>query len=102
MNPQPKRIPYLNEKITRAAEGEICTVQRDRSCHGENTESTVAAHLNTSWSGKGMGQKADDCAIVFACARCHIAIDSGLATDAEMLRAYYRTIRRLLDKGVLK
>lgn len=100
MNPQPKRVPYRNKKLTQAAKGEACTVGLSGSC--SETETTVAAHLNYDYAGKGYGQKADDCAIIFACYACHAMIDAGQVDDTFLLRAYYRTIRRLIDKGALK
>jgi len=58
-----------------------------------------------------MGQKADDCAGFFGCYNCHDIMDGRKEYptyyDADeylndILRAYYRTIRRLIDKGVIK
>jgi hypothetical protein len=61
--------------------------------------------------GKGKGQKADDCFVAYACNRCHDFIDSRYPTpvsqydqeerDWYLDRGIKRTIRRLLDKGVL-
>ena len=71
-----------------------------------NPETTVACHFNASWAGKGMGQKADDCAVFFGCSDCHRWYDeeSSILTydQSWLLQAYYRTIRSLLDMGVLK
>ena len=97
-----KRIPYRNKAITKAAEDEDCTL-----C-GTNDGTTVFCHFNYGWAGKGMRQKADECAGFFACSFCHDVYDGrrkrlvGEITPVELLRAYYRTIRRLLDKRVLK
>ena len=96
-----KRIPYRNKAILKAAEGEDCTV-----C-GKNDGTTVFCHFNESFAGKGMAYKADDCAGFFGCSRCHKEYDEGVphplaVEDWEILRAYYRTIRRLIDKGVLQ
>lgn len=103
------RIP----KITRAAQGENCTV--NAPCCNYNPETVVFAHLNEQFAGKGRGQKADDCAGVFACSNCHDWLDGRLDgrlhtpqytakddKDWYWLRAYYRTIRRLFDLGVIK
>ena len=111
-----KRTPYRNKKILQAAKGEECLAQFP-GCQG-GTETTVFCHLNESWAGKGMGQKADDCAGFFGCQHCHDiydkrktyneysdnfnALDWYRTKDAYILLAYYRTIRRLLDKGILK
>lgn len=95
-----KRIPYRNKAILKAAKEEKCTI-----CD-MNDGTTVFCHLNTGWAGKGLQQKADDCAGFFGCSFCHDVYDgrryrlSGPITNMEVLRAYYRTIRRLIDKGV--
>ena len=93
INPQPKRTPYRNKKITQAAKGEDCTI-----C-GRNDETTVFSHFDNGYAGKGIGQKADDVAGLFLCATCHASLQK--IECKEVLRAYYRTIRRLIDKGVL-
>lgn len=102
-----KRKPFRSKAITKAAKDEPCTV-----C-GRNDGTTVFCHLNESWAGKGMGQKADDFAGFFGCQLCHTAYDNrgkpilpGVAysyhvDDWEIMRAMYRTWRRLLDLGIL-
>lgn len=92
----PKRIPYRNKEILDSANGEPCTV-----C-GIEDGSTVFCHFNYSWAGKGMGQKADDCAGFYGCHQCHDAYDSIGLDPTDLLRAYYKTIRRLIDEGILK
>lgn len=108
-----KRKPYRNKKITQSAKGEDCTLQFP-GCRND-TGTTVFCHLNEGFAGKGMGQKADDCAGFYGCGHCHdiydgrkpINPDSPLTEpndyqdDWMVLRAYYRTIRRLIDKGIL-
>jgi hypothetical protein len=92
-----KRKPYRNKAILKAADGGICTL-----C-GIEDGTIVFAHFNYGWAGKGIGQKADDCAGMFLCATCHRHFDSGWTySPLDILRAYYTTIRRLLDKGVLQ
>jgi hypothetical protein len=97
-----KRTPYRNNAILRAAKGEACAI-----C-GDEDGTTVFCHLNLADAGKGMSQKADDCAGFFGCAFCHDVYDGRRKrlgdpmSDHEVLRAYYRTIRRLLDRGILK
>lgn len=96
-----KHVRYDNPNIRLAAHGETCTL-----C-GIANGTTVFAHFNYSWAGKGMGLKADDCAGMFLCFKCHYSYDHQgerhveKIEDWEVLRAYYRTIRRLLDRGVL-
>jgi Protein of unknown function (DUF1364) len=94
-----KRKPFRSKAITQAANDEACTI-----C-GRNDGTTVFCHLNESWAGKGMGQKADDCAGFFGCRTCHAIYDGAeidTTGDPDVLRAYYRTIRRLLDLGILR
>ena len=100
-----KRSPFRSKAITQAANGEACTV-----C-GRNDGTTVFCHLNESWAGKGMGQKADDFAGFFGCSFCHDCYDrripesAGFAmahSEGNIMRAMYRTWRRLLDRGILR
>lgn len=98
-----KRIPYRNQKIRDAAKGEECTMNSEFCNHDPAT--VVFCHLNDPFAGKGMGQKADDCAGFFGCSGCHEAYDCGRLAWNDgwlVLRAYYRTTRRLLDRGILK
>jgi len=88
--------------ITKAAEGEQCTVNIAEKCNYDPT--TVAlAHLR--WlGGCGMGIKPNDLQGVFACCICHDLIDGrspGLSKDDRnfyALRALARTHIRLAEK----
>lgn len=77
----------------------------------------MPAHSNRSDDGKGGAQKADDCFVAIACQRCHDLLDGrdklrkpdgvcGLMVQEDIEwyhdRAIKRTIRRLLDLGVIK
>jgi len=102
-----KRKPYRNKKILQAAEGEGCTLNTPW-CNYDR-ETTVLCHLNYSFAGKGGSQKADDFAAAFGCngpRSCHAYMDGNEGTEADRyfywLRGMCKTIRRLLDKGVLK
>lgn len=105
-----KRKPYRNKKILEAAKGEECLIQSPYCNYDPNT--VVAAHSNECDDGKGAGQKADDCFIAFACSSCHDYVDGRAPkyegeSDFEIRLFYHnrgikRTIRRLLDMGVLK
>lgn len=97
MNNLAKRKPYRNKAILESARDEPCVI-----CG--NKETTVFAHFNESFAGKGIAQKADDCAGLYLCYTHHVMYDNCSAdlSDYEILRGYYKTIRRLLDKGVLK
>lgn len=102
-----KRQPFRSRKLLDSARGEDCTMQIPGVCN-HNPETTVAAHSNKGYHGKGMGQKADDCFIAYLCSECHAALDgqrgadSYLAAEYAFDRARDKTLRRMLDKGVLK
>jgi len=102
-----KRKPLRIPKIRNAARGQECTVNSP-ICNYDNS-TTIPAHFNESYAGKGAGQKADDCALVFACSDCHDWLDGRGSIDVDRSdiewywrRAYYRTIRQLIDDGVLR
>lgn len=59
--------------------------------------STVAAHSNFVGSGKGLGMKAHDFNTVWACARCHDALDSGHRSYDEKYTAFHKAHIRQLD-----
>ena len=108
MTSYPKRTEYRNPKLLKAAKGQECTVQVPGVCIG-GTETTVAAHSPFGEDGKGMGQKADDCFIAFACSACHDWLDgrgkkitSDYDRDAYFNRGVKRTLRNLLERGILK
>lgn len=95
-----------SSKITRAAQGEACTVQVLGICN-HNPETTIPAHLPDI--SHGMALKASDIFIVFACHACHECIDRRrIEPEFEerrewyMLQAYKRTIARLFELGVFK
>lgn len=96
-----KRVAIRSKAIRDAANGESCAV-----C-GRNDGTTVFCHLNESWAGKGMGQKADDLGGgFFGCYICHVRYDNpqaGVQFSYEtLMRAVYRTTRRLFEKGVIE
>lgn len=93
-----KRVAYRNKKILDAANGEPCTI-----CGAENG-TTVFCHLNESWAGKAYSKKSDDLGM-FLCSKCHDIYDGRIPGDMsyeDVLRAFYRTIRRLIDRKILK
>ena len=97
-------------KILAAARGEMCTMNSPYCNH--DPSSVVFCHLNQSYAGKGMGQKADDTAGFFGCSCCHDWYDGRMGPNVLSrtgyeglyitLKAYVRTIRRLVEKSVLK
>ena len=97
----PKHNHIRSKAITQAANGEDCTVC-GKSWEPDHT--TVFCHLNESWAGKGMGQKADDLAGFYGCSQCHYLYDSfvnGRPEDTDIMRAMYRTWRRLWERGII-
>jgi len=105
-----KRKPYRNKKILDSAKGEECTLNSPLCNHDSST--VVFCHLNEHFAGKGGSQKADDCAGFYGCSACHDLYDrrvnpgekETLYAEQEcfyVLRAYYRTIRKLIDKKII-
>ena len=92
-----KRKAIRSKAIKDAANGEACTI-----CSTQDG-TVVFCHLNDSWAGKGMGQKADDIAGFFGCSECHKLYDEGsYGIDRwEVMRAMYRTWRRLIEKVII-
>ena len=98
-----KRQPYRNKKYTQAAKDQPCTLNSAYCNYDPST--TVFCHLNESWAGKGMSQKADDFAGFDGCSACHSAYDQNRLSDTEkyqsLLRAVYRTLRNRIDRGIM-
>lgn len=93
----PKHNHIRCKAIRDAANGEDCTI-----C-GKNNGTTVFAHLNKQWAGKGLGIKADDIAGMFLCAEHHSEYDGRKFAFCEELvtRAMYRTWKRLWERGII-
>lgn len=80
-------------------------------CARPNGGNVVSAHSNQSRDGKGMGLKASDAAICFACDICHTFIDQGVfpgagvfpngAREAMWERGHRATMRWLIENGHL-
>jgi len=92
--------------IRKSARGETCTFQIVGVCN-HNPETTVLCHLPDE--SHGMGLKADDIASAYGCSACHDAIDGRASNpwaqgerEWYMRRAMTRTLRRLIEKGVVK
>lgn len=96
--------PIRSDAIRRAAAREECTIGFVGIC-SHNPETTVLAHIHDEQFGRS--RKADDTSGCFACFHCHTAYDlkqTGLSEEEVLwyiLRAYQRTIRRLVEKDVL-
>lgn len=97
---------YIAKHITQSAKGEECTMNTPWCNYDPST--TVWAHLNDSFAGKGMGIKADDDAGFMCCSSCHSAYDGAIKTtddfrankDFYVLRAVIRSLKVLREKGV--
>ena len=95
-------------KITKSAKGEDCTFNIVEACNYDPT-TTVYCHLPDE--SKGMAKKSDDISGAYGCSSCHDVIDyrdkkrREMLTDAEVewyqRRAQTRTLRRLIDKGIV-
>lgn len=113
-----KRKSYRNKAITQGAKlvmqdtvGQPCKAEFP-GCTG-GWEDLAFRHFNAAWAGKGGSQKADDCAGFYGCQHCENIYDGSTQNtrDAQLfhadedyyvLRAYYRTIREIIDQGILK
>lgn len=87
--------PFRSDKVLRHARGQTCTLHLSGICNN-NPETTVSAHIRDEW--KGMGTKASDHSIVFACGNCHAYLDVGhfqhpLILDIELYRAIIRGLQ---------
>lgn len=98
-DPNFRREPIRSKSIRASARGQRCTLNLPNICN-HDPETVVFAHIRDETFGKAM--KADDTSGCFACHACHAAYDlhtHGLP-EAEILRlvlrAYQRTIRRLV------
>ena len=93
-----------SKKITNFARGQECTLNIAGVC-SYNSETVVYCHFPDE--SHGMAKKSDDISGGFACASCHDAIDGRSSEFIEhkdwyLRRAQTRTIRKLLENGVLK
>lgn len=95
-----------SKKITQSAKGENCTLQIVGVCNGD-PETVVFCHFPDE--SHGMGIKADDISGGYGCSECHAVIDRRRALalsrqefDWYMRRSQTRTLRRLIEKGVIK
>lgn len=103
MRPIIQKHNYIRSKaITNSAKDEACTI-----CD-KNDGTTVFCHLNESWAGKGKGIKADDIAGFYGCKFCHDMYDGRFGkinvqgfTANQIMRAMYRTWKRLIAKGII-
>jgi hypothetical protein len=105
----PKTPRRKSQAIRDSARDEECTVRITGICN-HRTDTTVAAHFPSIDGGRGVGLKAIDEAIAFACCACHDVVDGrtplpdGATRDSVMLDFFHghmRTLVRLKQKGLL-
>ena len=93
-------------KITKHAKGQDCQIQLYPYCN-QNPETTVFCHAPCE--DKGMGIKSPDWWGAFGCSSCHDVIDgrkkvndiSKLEIDQAHTRGIYRTLKILIDDGII-
>lgn len=90
-------------KITRSARNEICTL-RWPGCMHDTPGAVVLAHL--PHPRHGMALKGPDIHAVYACAHCHDVLDGrnrSMGVDwRDVLRALAETQGRLIEKGLME
>jgi hypothetical protein len=96
---------YRSKRLLDAARGQDCQLQIPSICNG-NPETTVAAHSNQLIHGKGLGIKAHDCFIAWACSSCHAEIDQGNKLSHQEKIDYWnvgfqRTILKMFLQGII-
>jgi hypothetical protein len=98
-----KETRLQSKSILASAQGELCTINSEHCNH--NPETTVCAHANWPEHGKGMGRKAHDIFVAYACSDCHAWLDSSQATREEKRDAWMRghaiTLMLLVRKGLV-
>jgi hypothetical protein len=99
-------IKVRSNRIRNAAKGEECTARIWLVCNSD-TDTTVYAHLPDET--KGMGTKSCDLSGAFLCSSCHDFVDGRVKHDVPkeeleqiMRRAQTRTMRRLVEMGIIK
>jgi hypothetical protein len=96
---------FRSQRLLNQARGQSCTLNIPSVCNG-NPETTVAAHSNQLRHGKGMGIKAHDCYIAWACSNCHAEIDQGNKLSRQEKIEYWqigfeKTILQMFLRGMI-
>lgn len=101
--PQPKNIPYRNQKLRDLAKEVNCC----QFCKCSLISGVVLAHSNKLKNGKGRGQKAHDIPM-YLCQYCHDLYDGrtpGWGTEHKLMceaEAVYNSFLWLLQNGHLE
>lgn len=94
-----------SKKVRDSARGAECALRLPCICQG-GTETTVWAHFNGAFFGKGMGVKAHDIFGFPACFSCHTAYDQnthglGDGIYRYLLEAVCTGYLRLVERGIV-
>lgn len=108
--PIAKQPVHRDRRLRASARDETCLMRLPDGCLGSMPGAVIASHYRGSAGGKGMGLKASDHAIAYACTHCDAVYDgqrpppSGWTTEQVQLawhEAHIRTLLRLRGKGLL-
>ncbi|RXZ42689.1 nuclease domain-containing protein [Crenobacter cavernae] len=101
-----KTKAIVSKQIRASARSEDCTFQIRGVCN-QDPETTVLCHLPDE--SHGMARKSDDISAAYGCDACHAAIDGRAPypfaageRDWYMRRAQTRTLRRLIEKRIVR
>src|SRR5690348_12769109 len=103
-----RKYPYVrSKKLTQAAKGEVCTFNAPGCDYG--SETTIWAHANYDFCGKGAGIKASDPFGCFCCQSCHDLFDGRRhdplvnvdSLESYFWRAYVKSHNRLIELGIV-
>ena len=86
-------------KITKSANGERCSLRVSRKCSHDEPGKVVLAHLNSNYRGTGI--KSPDILSCYACYECHLLLDASKVDYEDQQRAHFETLMKLVDKGLV-
>jgi hypothetical protein len=96
--------PIRSKKVLASAQGQPCTLRFLDVCNGDPA-TTIPAHVRDRF--KGMGTKASDLSMVYACSDCHRYLDEGVGRwgasahlKIEVLEAVVRGLQETLHSMV--
>lgn len=103
----PKGVYVRSKALTQSANGEICTFNAPGCTYDSKT--TVWAHANYDFTGKGGSIKSSDIWGCFACQSCHDLYDGrrhiiGFTDEAKesyFWRAHVQSVDRLIKSGII-
>lgn len=103
-----QKYPYVrSRRLLDSSQGQLCAFGFPGCKHDAHT--TVAAHANYDFTGKGAGIKSSDVYSVDACYFCHGVYDGRATsefTDEQkqwyFWRAFVKTTNRRIEQGLIK